>query len=309
MDNNNDSEVPIVKKRKTNTHNSTTFKTDGNNRLGIDSLDSDIVIRFASYLCPRDLVSLSLTCRRFGGGSDADSGLSLIEDTARQIICNAEKEERDALPRMADQSYIEVYNELLKHREPRVFDQLVGPNLSYVNDDKSHVKLVGESNVNTAICNHVMRAGKHYVTFTIGGFRANVQVGLIRPVKDFDKRNYKSFGLLTPSYFGKLENERTERWGDSCVYICVLRLISGNCALGGRRWFFHDETWDGQESFRVGDDIGMLLDLDAGTLAVYKNGRRLGVMRDELSGDYCWVSSMRRTGTTVRMEKGPVSTD
>ena len=61
-----------------------------------DSLDNDIVIRFASYLHSQDLVSLALTCRRFG--SNDVGGISLMEDTARQIICNAVKEERDALP-------------------------------------------------------------------------------------------------------------------------------------------------------------------------------------------------------------------
>ena len=153
-----------------------------------------------------------------------------------------------------------------------------------------------------------MRAGRHYMTFTIGGFCAYVQVGLIKPIKDFDKRNYKSFGLLLPRYFGRLNNERTERWGDGNVYICVLELVSGECAYGGRRTF-GAEIWNGQESFTVGDNIGMLLDLDAGTLAVYKNGRRLGVMRDKLSGDFSWVTSMRIPGTTVRIEKGDIPTD
>ena len=72
----------------------------------MDSLDNDIVVRFASYLCSRDLVNLSLTCRRFGN-KNAD-GLSLMEDTAKHIICNAQQDERDTLQRMADQSYIEL---------------------------------------------------------------------------------------------------------------------------------------------------------------------------------------------------------
>jgi len=82
----------------------------------MDSLDNDLVIRFASYLSPRDMVSLSLTCRRFGGSINAD-GLSLMEDIARQFVCNADKEERDALPKKANQSYIKVYNKLLKYRD------------------------------------------------------------------------------------------------------------------------------------------------------------------------------------------------
>ena len=38
----------------------------------------------------------------------------------------------------------------------------------------------------------------------------------------------------------------------------------------------------------TGDTVGMLLNLDEGTLIVYKNNRRLGVMKDGLSGSYCW---------------------
>ena len=38
----------------------------------------------------------------------------------------------------------------------------------------------------------------------------------------------------------------------------------------------------------------MLLDLNRGTLAVYKNGRRLGVMSDRLRGVYVWAAVVRQ---------------
>ena len=60
----------------------------------MDSFNNDIVIRFASFLCSKDLVNLALTCRRFGSSQLHDTGSSLIEDTAHQIICNAKQEER-----------------------------------------------------------------------------------------------------------------------------------------------------------------------------------------------------------------------
>ena len=55
-----------------------------------DSLDNGIVIRFASYLHSQDLVSLSLTCRRFGSSKNEE--LSLMENTAMQIINNSHTE-------------------------------------------------------------------------------------------------------------------------------------------------------------------------------------------------------------------------
>ena len=54
--------------------------------------------------------------------------------------------------------------------------------------------------------------------------------------------------------------------------------------------------------------IGMLLDLDEGTLSVYKNGRKLGVMKRELAGHYCWVVSLRnRSQVTIKRETVPES--
>ena len=154
----------------------------------IDSFDNDIVIRFASFLCSKDLVNLSLTCRRFGRTQLNDGGLSLMEDTAHQIISNATQEEKEALPKMADQTNIELYNELLNYRKPHIFDQLIGEDLCYVDNDKSHIiqNRSGELNVrsSTAICNHnVMRAGKHFVTFTILEYPDDhIRIGVIRPL-------------------------------------------------------------------------------------------------------------------------------
>lgn len=50
--------------------------------------------------------------------------------------------------------------------------------------------------------------------------------------------------------------------------------------------------WEGQEpSPTTNFKIGMVLDLDEGTLDVYKNDRLLGIMKNGLVGDYCWVAS------------------
>jgi len=36
--------------------------------------------------------------------------------------------------------------------------------------------------------------------------------------------------------------------------------------------------------------LGMLLDLDSGTLSLYQNGRKLGTLKDGLVGEYCWIA-------------------
>ena len=66
-----------------------------------------------------------------------------------------------------------------------------------------------------------------------------------------------------------------------------------NCAL----------SWEGMEGCGTGATIGMLLDLDEGTLTLYKNNRRLGVMKDGLSGSYCWYVSVWE-GAAITIKRG-----
>ena len=65
------------------------------------------------------------------------------------------------------------------------------------------------------------------------------------------------------------------------------------------------DQWNGMERLSGSYEIGMLLDLDEGTLSVYKNGRKLGVMKRGLAGHYCWVVSLRE-GTQVTIKRGTV---
>jgi hypothetical protein len=53
---------------------------------------------------------------------------------------------------------------------------------------------------------------------------------------------------------------------------------------------------------RQGDRIGMLLDLDQGTMTVYKNDERLGVMSTGLSGEYSWAVALYRGENSARVD-------
>ena len=46
----------------------------------------------------------------------------------------------------------------------------------------------------------------------------------------------------------------------------------------------------------------MLLDLDQGTMTVYKNDERLGVMATGLSGEYSWAVPLLDAGDSARIE-------
>ena len=87
------------------------------------STDSDdIVLNISSYLGTKDLVSLALTCRRFGIIKD-DHENSLANKAAQQIIKSkwTSDDERHQLPKYNDESWIELYHELEVLRSPLIF--------------------------------------------------------------------------------------------------------------------------------------------------------------------------------------------
>ena len=61
-----------------------------------------------------------------------------------------------------------------------------------------------------------------------------------------------------------------------------------------------------QTASEQGDRIGMLLDLDQGSMSIWKNGERLGVMQAEgLTAPFCWAVSLYQSGDSARIESAP----
>jgi hypothetical protein len=63
---------------------------------------------------------------------------------------------------------------------------------------------------------------------------------------------------------------------------------------------------DRQGAKQDGDRIGMLLDLDQGTMTIYKNDKWLGVMATGPSGEYCWAVAMCILGESARIDSAPL---
>jgi hypothetical protein len=86
--------------------------------------------------------------------------------------------------------------------------------------------------------------------------------------------------------------------------------VQGHCfynAYNGER-YPGDSDWEGMQAAKQGDRIGLLLDLDAGSLTVYKNDERLGVMQETGLTDaagYRWAVSLGTEGDSARLE-GPL---
>ena len=106
----------------------------------------------------------------------------------------------------------------------------------------------------------VMRLGRHYVHFTVvTGY--NMHFGVIRPGWD-EEGGMEAYMVPGHCFYSTANGYRSP----------------GNC------------DWQGiQTAKEQGDRIGMLLDLDQGSVTGWKNDVQLGVMRAEgLSGPLCW---------------------
>jgi hypothetical protein len=120
-----------------------------------------------------------------------------------------------------------------------------------------------------------------------------------------------------------------------CVEITVLKRIDGlrcgvirpefdvrnaeqacdaeeHCFYDTRRGYSYPgpNSWDGCQGAGDGDRIGLLLDLKAGSLTVYKNDARLGMITSAgLKGEYCWAICMYGQGSRVRIEAKPLPSE
>jgi len=101
------------------------------------------------------------------------------------------------------------------------------------------VKVDGICYCSQAICgNHIMRAGKHWVTFTSShSFKDRQNIGLVRPPPGWDDRGLDVF---SPAIYYQLQAdlllERTDRW-DGDVNFCYFYIGDG---------FFYWLDWTGE---------------------------------------------------------------
>ena len=303
----------------------------------METFTDDTVVALASFLSPCDMLNLALTCKKFGDKNGTDNkkrsaareestrevrqrteSISLMEVSARTVLhAKWTSEERNALPRRGDESWIGLYQEyLMIFRLPLQFDKLIGE-CNYVDStDKTKVCSNRENRLksSTAICNNIMRAGKHCVSFdfTNDGDRRSygITCGIMRPTtKDITslERCYPADDLSSFSL-----KDYATLYGDDNVDCCLMNTFLGSGFIrkrwkrwtnvelaamdgeqleqAGRQNRTQRYQWEGMEWIREASyKIGLVLDLDEGTLDVYKNDRRLGTLMSGLVGEYCWA--------------------
>ena len=279
--------------------------------VDLSRLDPSIVTQISSFLgTSRELLSLALTCKSFGWRQPASTlNWSLVEEVARQaVFSRAKDDEMRLLSRYA--SGLKTWLSILHRFErPMVFDVLLGGDIEHQHGDKTTVYGFGECC--TAVSSgYVMRSGTHYAEFKF--IRSYPYIGIIRPMPGLDAGAYNDGCrfLGVPSLYSAFLAQRSDDWGDGNVHACEYNSMNGGMCWtdwkeeadweeGDERWV----NWEGMERCSTGDTLGMLLNLDKGTLTVYKNNHRLGVMKDGLSGPYCWYVLVD-VGDLVAIQKG-----
>ena len=213
-----------------------------------------------------------------------------------------------------------MLHELELMRLPLYFKQLVGNGNTIMHSQplqdmsKISVSHSDEDDV-TAISNHVMRSDILYSGETDTPLRL-LDFGVIRPIKDWDKKVLDSFDPIC--YRGEQRNHReqllaenTEQWGND-LHCCIYYSHQARCYHAS--WSDEDkdeyddwvgDDWEGMEPLNgIGNfKVGLLLDLNSGTLSVFKDGRMLGMMKDGLTGACCWYFCGCKVACTVKIKR------
>jgi protein-tyrosine phosphatase len=123
-----------------------------------------------------------------------------------------------------------------------------------------------------------------------------------------DGRHFAQFVVLKSArmYFGVIQSSWDVENGQDA------ERVDGHCffATSGGKCYPGESAWEGMQSAQQpGDRIGLLLDLDAGSMAVYKNGARIGMMpqRVGMGGEYSWAVSMWGSGACVQLQALPLA--
>jgi len=230
-------------------------------------------------------------------------------------------------------------------KSPLQFDTIFSPReCKYLYDDQKHIiYCMAEEEDNddlpTAISNHVMKEGRHYCTIKVTDNKeACITAGICRSMENFDpefafeheRKRQKEIQRMFPMVGADVDrfalcgetmspiyNVSTYAQWDSNCHACAYNAASGKAMWVG--WDSEKDDpndqlkdieiteWEGMETLPPGSVLGLLLDLDEGTLTVYKDNRRLGVMKDGLEGSFCWfVETFHPCEVEINREPVPV---
>lgn len=259
-----------------------------------------------------------------------NKSISLVECAALDQVADemTEKERRTLYVRG---SMISVYDLLLRHRAPLEFTLLLGRRIRYTKKrDKSTLTTWNcRRGGNTAVArDFVMRRGRHFARFQVRAIAPpqpgdDLHVGVIRPIsrRILDSRmdEFSPFHRAMKLELLAADGKQAQEWEDgsevqACEFISTIgrfRMTNWDEDLvpsmeeyrwndeqnffgskGGFHGWAQDGLWTRSASDSSDAVIGLLLDLEQGTLSAYLDDDRIGVFSDRtLSGEYCWFAT------------------
>ena len=278
--------------------------------VDLSRIDPTLVAHVASFLgLSRELHSMALTCKAFGWRqpSSTPGGSSLVEEVARQFLANQLQPndvERDALPRYNNgtSSWLRILNDLERLRLPLKFNKLIGPGIAQSeNDSRVKAKLDIRYTYSTAMTDYVMRRGVRYATYDLI-YDGGLSIGVARPLHDYFPDNEVRYNnLFDEGCFGGLRAQRADGWVGDVGHCC--QILCGICLMQWTDWVANYTETEVSGGFDEGDTAGLLVDLNRGTLTLYKNSRRLRLAKDGLAGQYCFFTALSG-GSEVSIERG-----
>jgi hypothetical protein len=282
------------------------FHAGGGSLLLGDGITDDTLLHIACFLTAKDLLCLGLTAARFsikripvplghtsgveqdpdGPSAVATKGMtSIVGEAGRRWMAGRSEQERGWVRLVpfvfGRQSWLGLMDEVEVLRLPLKFGQ--------VHADHDHIALSeneavatrhGEydENYHSAGSKVKMCAGHHYAQFTLLAGTC-VLVGAVRP-----------------GWVDRVETEHATEASEQEGH-CFYDMEEGTCWPGGREWK------GSQATDQPGDRIGLLLNLDQGSMRAWKNDVYMGVMQVAgLTGPLCWAAEMFDDGDSIRID-------
>ena len=148
-----------------------------------------------------------------------------------------------------------------------------------------------DDDIGFAVSTRAMRSGRHYAEFTL--LEQTACFGVTRHDFDFQAEGFL-YNQPGHCFFDASDGSR---------YPSRITLP----AVGSQETIVVDTSgdWDGFFSPDQGDRVGMLLDIDQGTMTGYVNGTRRGVMMTRLSSEHQWAAELDSLGCSVRVDSPP----
>ena len=150
---------------------------------------------------------------------------------------------------------------------------------------------LNSSNACDALCAPVMRAGCHYIQFTVDQVPAELPVTRTT-------RPEAWVGVIRPGWEDRL-------FGHSYKGRCFYRTDTGRKVPSAEDGAI-GSYWEGMQPTENGDRVGLLLNVDTGTLTVYRNDVYLGVVATGLTKQFRWAVRIHGMTTTVRVDSAQV---